>query len=291
MSDLDSKNSTSYPKILYDELEKLNQGDKENKENLIKMNLFDYQKYVFDYMTKMDNRGILLYHSVGSGKCMKIDTPILMYDGYIKKIQDIVVGDLIMGDDSTPRKVLSLARGVDNMYDIISNKGSKYTVNEAHILCLKVPSYPLLKINQSGYTVHWIKNNKFNIKRFNFNKKNKDKKYKDANIFLNSINNSQIIEISVLDYLKLSNSKQKLLYGYKAIIDFKDKEINVDPYVLGIWIGDINTDIFVINNPNKFTFEIHKLGLINNKHIPHIYKCNSREKRLQLLAGIIDVSG
>ena len=294
MSDLDSKNSTSYPKILYDELEKLNQGDKENKENkenLIKMNLFDYQKYVFDYMTKMDNRGILLYHSVGSGKCMKIDTPILMYDGYIKKIQDIVVGDLIMGDDSTPRKVLSLARGVDNMYDIISNKGSKYTVNEAHILCLKVPSYPLLKINQSGYTVHWIKNNKFNIKRFNFNKKNKDKKYKDANIFLNSINNSQIIEISVLDYLKLSNSKQKLLYGYKAIIDFKDKEINIDPYVLGIWIGDINTDIFVINNPNKFTFEIHKLGLINNKHIPHIYKCNSREKRLQLLAGIIDVSG
>ena len=29
-------------------------------------------------------------------------------------------------------------------------------------------------------------------------------------------------------------------------------------------------------------------NLIGNKHIPHIYKCNSREIRLQLLAGIID---
>jgi len=290
MSDNSSKNSTSYPKILYDELEKLN---KENNNN-IKMNLFDYQKYVFDYMTKMDIRGILLYHSVGSGKCMKIDTPILMYDGHIKKIQDIIVGDLIMGDDSTPRKVLSLARGVDNMYDIISNKGSKYTVNESHILCLKIPSYPLLKIDTYGYTIHWVDNNKFNVKKFNFknsDKKNKEMIYKEANIFLKTITNPQIIEISVSDYLKLSNSKKKILRGYKAIIEFQDKHVNLDPYVLGIWIGDINTDIFAIKNMNFIMYTIQSLRLINNKHIPHLYKCNSREKRLQLLAGIIDVSG
>ena len=290
MFDHDSKNSTSYPKILYDELEKLNIED--NNQDAIKMNLFDYQKYVYDYMTKMDARGILLYHSVGSGKCMKIDTPVLMYDGNIKKIQDVIVGDLIMGDDSTSRKVLSLARGVDKMYDIISNRGSKYTVNEAHILCLKIPSYPLLKMDQSGYSVYWVDDNKFNVKRFNFSSKRcKNNIYDEASIFLYSINKSQIIEISVLGYLKLSNSKKKLLYGYKAIIEFEDKKINLDPYVLGIWIGDINTDIFIINNPNNLTYELHQMGLINNKYIPHIYKCNSRYKRLQLLAGIIDVSG
>jgi hypothetical protein len=287
MSYHDSKNSTSYPKILYEELEKLNT---ENND-AIKINLFDYQKYVYDYITKMDARGILLYHSVGSGKCMKIDTPILMYDGNIKKIQDVIVGDLIMGDDSTPRKVLSLARGVDKMYDVISNKGSKYTVNEAHILCLKIPSYPLFKINQSEYNIYWVDNNKFNIKTFNFSNTNKNDIYEKANIFLNSITKPQIIEISISDYLKLSNSKKKLLYGYKTIIEFEDKDINMDPYVLGIWIGDINTDEFIINNFNSLTFIIQNLGLINNKHIPHLYKCNSREKRLQLLAGIIDVSG
>ena len=157
-----NKNSTSYPEILYEELRKLNLEKNDN----IKDNLFDYQKYVYDYMTKLDTRGILLYHSVGSGKCMKIDTPILMYDGSIKKIQDIHIGDLIMGDDSTPRKILSLARGVDKMYDVISNKKSKYTVNESHILCLKIPSYPLLKSNADGYTIYWVENNEFKVKKF-----------------------------------------------------------------------------------------------------------------------------
>lgn len=277
-----NKNSTSYPKILYDELEKLN---KENNDK-IKMNLFDYQKFVYDYMTKMDTRGILLYHSVGSGKCMKIDTPILMYDGNIKKIQDIKVGDLLMGDDNTPRTILSLARGVDKMYEIISNN-EKYTVNEAHILCLKIPSYPLLKKNKYYYSVHWVDNNKFNVKKF-YNNHNT---IEDANIFLNTIKNQQIIEISVYDYLKLSNRKKKILYTYKTIIDFPEKKITIDPYILGIWIGDINTDIYNNNSNTYFTNELIKLQLINNKHIPYIYKCNSKDNRLKLLAGIIDVSG
>ena len=42
-----------------------------------------------------------------------------------------------MGDDSTPRKVLSLARGKEQMYEIIPIKGMKYSVNESHILSLK----------------------------------------------------------------------------------------------------------------------------------------------------------
>ena len=50
---------------------------------------------------------ILLYHQTGTGKCHKKNTPILMFDGTIKKIQDIKKGELIMGDDSKKRKVLS----------------------------------------------------------------------------------------------------------------------------------------------------------------------------------------
>ncbi len=84
-----------------------------------------------------NKRGILAWHSTGAGKCHAIDTPILMFDGKIKLVQDIVVGDLLMGDDSKPRKVLALGRGQDIMYDIIPENGEKYTVNSEHILCLK----------------------------------------------------------------------------------------------------------------------------------------------------------
>jgi len=290
-----SKNSTSYPEILYEELKKLNLDTNDS----IKSNLFQYQQYVYDYMTKMDTRGILLYHSVGSGKCMKIDTPILMYDGRIKLIQDIVVGDLIMGDDSTPRKILSLARGVDRMYDIISNKRSKYTVNESHILCLKIPSYPLIKTINDGYAVHWVEDNEFKIKKFIYSETN-IKQYNnlvnsllktEAENFISNINNPQIIEISVLDYLNLSNRKKKLLKGYKAIINFQEIKTKLDPYALGVWLGDLNTDDFVIVNNNNIITEIANLEIVNEKKIPHEYKCNSINNRLQLLAGIIDVCG
>ena len=60
----------------------------------------------------------------------------MMYDGRIKMVQDIVVGDLIMGDDSTPRTVLSLSRGREMLYDVVPTKGEPYTVNESHILSL-----------------------------------------------------------------------------------------------------------------------------------------------------------
>jgi len=52
------------------------------------------------------------------GKTWIIDTEIVMYDGSIKKVQDIKVGDLVMGVDSTPRKVLSTHSLIDEGYRI-----------------------------------------------------------------------------------------------------------------------------------------------------------------------------
>jgi len=292
-----NKNSTSYPEILYDELKKLNKDLSSN--DSIKTNLFEYQQYVYDYMTKMDVRGVLLYHSVGSGKCMKKDTPILMYDGTIEKIQNIKVGDLIMGDDSTPRKVLSLARGVDKMYDVISNKRSKYTVNKDHILCLKASSYPLLKMNKNGYSVYYIENNNFQVKKFTYGNLDIDESLKniyfqEAIKFKTTITSPQILEISILDYLQLPARKKKLLKGYKAIIEFDETLVDkpkIDPYALGVWLGDNNTDDFVMINQNSFISEIYNLEIINNKKIPHNYKCTSKQNRLALIAGLLDTAG
>ena len=52
-------------------------------------------------------------------------------------VQDIKVGDKIMGDDSKERNILSLARGRETMYKVIPTKGDSYIVNESHILSLK----------------------------------------------------------------------------------------------------------------------------------------------------------
>ena len=73
----------------------------------------------------------------GEGKCLGKGTKIIMYDGSIKKVENIVVNDLLMGANSSPRKVLSVTNGIDDMYEIKQNRAINYVVNSKHILSLK----------------------------------------------------------------------------------------------------------------------------------------------------------
>ncbi len=73
----------------------------------------------------------------GTGKCLAKGTRILMFDGTTCRVEDVIVGDLLMGDDSTPRRVLSLCSEEDEMFEIEQQYGDNYTVNSAHILSLK----------------------------------------------------------------------------------------------------------------------------------------------------------
>lgn len=74
--------------------------------------------------------------SRGSGKCLSINTLVIMADGSVEKIQNIKVGDKVMGQDFKPRKVLGLHRGRCPMYEVRQIGGMDYTVSEGHLLCL-----------------------------------------------------------------------------------------------------------------------------------------------------------
>jgi len=80
--------------------------------------------------------GGLLSLPCGFGKCLGINTPVIMYNGKIKMVQTIMPGDKLMGDDSKSRNVLSICRGREQMYRIVPEKCDAYVVNESHILSL-----------------------------------------------------------------------------------------------------------------------------------------------------------
>jgi len=106
--------------------------------------LRDYQETVvstyLNHVRAAGSQGGIITIPCGAGKCLAKDTPILMYDGTIKLVQDVVVGDRLMGDDSTPRTVLTLARGRETMYRVRSHEADvDYTVNASHILTLVAP--------------------------------------------------------------------------------------------------------------------------------------------------------
>ena len=72
----------------------------------------------------------------GSG-CFAAGTPVLMYSGESKAVEDISCGDKLMGDDSTPRTVKKLFRGFSDMYNIKPRNGNPFKVNGEHKLVVK----------------------------------------------------------------------------------------------------------------------------------------------------------
>lgn len=225
----------------------------------------------------------------GCGKCLGFGTPIIMYDGSIKRVEDIIIGDLLMGPDSAPRKVLSTTHGTDSLFKIKQNKGDDYIVNKDHILVLT------LTPQGTKRRIDWDKE----------------------------------IEISVKDFISKTQSFQKEYKGFKTNIDFKEQNVSLDPYFLGLWLGDgtkSNTGIttedkeiidylhffakeqnLFIKKQNKNTYhlssgikvsvknnvlsQLRSLNLIDNKHIPKQYIQNSKEIRLKILAGLLDSDG
>lgn len=139
-----------------------------------------------------------------------------------------------------------------------------------------------------------------------------------------------IRNMSVSSILPHQSWVESRFKGYKVSVNFKNKPVKVDPYFVGLWLGDgnsrnmkvYNTDAkvidyifkyakdslmavsvgdlnrscksFTINNHHKGNFildEFHRYDLINNKHIPDDYMYTDRQSRLKLLAGLIDSDG
>ena len=189
------------------------------------------------------NGCVLISLYCGGGKCLGKNTQVLMYNGSVKMVQDIVIGDQIMGDDSKPRNVLSLARGHEQMYKITSAEGDTFTCNESHILSLKD-------------------------------------------------DNDNVVDISLKEYIKLPNNIQKQMKYYKTSVDFNEKNITIDPYVLGVWLGDKTLlEPFMSKEKNYLLNQLQNYGLLKKSYIPFDFKCNTKKIRLRLLAGILDTIG
>jgi superfamily II DNA or RNA helicase/intein/homing endonuclease len=286
----------------------------------------DYQELTIERAIQ-SSRGVLKI-ATGGGKCLGKGTKVLMFDGTEKNVEDIRDNDLLMGPDSTSRRVLSTTNGVGQLYKIKQKNGDDYVCNDAHILCLQKTSIPSKKIK-----------------------------------------GGEEIQITASDFHNSNKTFKHYHKGYKVGVEFANfKQVPIDPYWLGLWLGDGNSDMPAITSGDKeivdyikkfarendlliterpghgcktyhlvkyYRSESHKtclyekcnskaiisgmcnkhykrkykngfragdksnpltnslieLKLLNNKHIPLAYKNNSRDIRLKILAGLIDSDG
>lgn len=298
-----------------------------------KENILDDNKMRESTIEKSRMNGVVLFSINSCGKCLSPDTKILMMDGSIKLAKEIKKGDLLMGDDSDPKTVLATCAGQAMMYKIVPIRGDPYIVNGPHMLSLKSSGYKSINWagdNKQYYDAYWIQNHVNQSKTFYVkNYGSKKKAYKAALQFLNIIpsDRGKIIDISVDDYLKKPVRWRNNYYTYHVGVDYAERPVELDPYILGQWLGDgtsahpqITTadqeivDYYQkfcddhdlnISKQDKFHYYIskkkggsnfflnmlRKYNLINNKHIPESYLINSRKVRLAVLAGLVDSDG
>lgn len=105
-------------------------------------------KRVIQILARRKKNNPILLGDAGVGKCLARGTKVLMYDGSFKAVEDVVVGDQLMGIDSTPRTVLSLGNGYDDMYRVAQKNGNDYVVNSEHILSLKASGHKKIKTGE-----------------------------------------------------------------------------------------------------------------------------------------------
>lgn len=232
--------------------------------------IFDHntsQEKLFNTVAKNSIESIRQGYNVtifayGNTGCLDPDTPVLMFDGKIKKAKDIVIGDLLMGDDSTPRTVLQLFSGEDDIYDVFQSSGNTYRVNKSHVLTLKCPDPKIRWNNKGKYKVKWYEQTGKKTKTFQIYNNNNEKSFHLAVQFLKTLPKNVYIDIPLEEYLKKSNNWKKYHNGIKTSVEYPEKHLNIDPYIFGL---EMITDT-----------------------IPEEFLINSRKNRLKLLAGILD---
>lgn len=192
--------------------------------------------------TVYDN--MLLFHETGTGKCHGKNTPILMFDGRTKMVQNIKITDTLMGDDSNERTVFSTTTGKDSLYNVINvdnSSAKKFSVNKEHILCLKSVDFPIIKrkrgLNNNKIIIEWIEYCKIVSKTFFYKNEEEDIVFKEVMEFIKEVKSEEILEIAVKDYVKLPNSTKKKLKGYSVPVEFIEKK-TFNPYVMGVWISN-----------------------------------------------------
>jgi hypothetical protein len=71
------------------------------------------------------------------------------------------------------------------------------------------------------------------------NNENILKTYNEICEFSNNINDNNVFDISVKDYLKLSKTTKSRLAGVRGnCVNWEYQKVDLDPYILGLWLGD-----------------------------------------------------
>ena len=236
-----------------------------------------------DLLVKKGNKII-----IADWKGLPLDTEIPTVNGW-STIKDLQEGDIIFDKDGNPTKILHKSEVHHNpCYKITFDNGDTIVADHEHRWEISFSTSKTSKYH-GEYKTQVMTTEE--IAKYLENLPNKKTAY---------------------DIPKIVNPRP---------LNLEMKDLPIDPYVLGCWLGDgskqcgvitnetnnvlgeiqrrgytLGEDISAENRTSSYTIlglypKLKELNLINNKHIPDIYQRASYEQRLDLLRGIMDTDG
>lgn len=255
------------------------------------------------------NDRFILADDMGLGKGLNINTLVYTPTGTIK-IGDLNVGEKVIGSDGLPYNVIGVfPQGLMETYKITFNDGVTIITDENHLWSVSSPNYSKNRKNDRIKkslvlsTKQMYEGGKIKIKGVGYNQ---GKNY-DIETFYKSPNGNNKWQIPIV----------------KPIIFENNYSLPIDPYLLGLGLGDgsfkgenirfsVHKDDFdemfshynikenkpeqnkrngYVNVGNSlFDLEIEHTRS-QTKFIPELYKYTSIEDRLSLLQGLMDTDG
>lgn len=241
----------------------------------------------FDILLAYKYKGEIVY-SIHDFKGLPLDTPILTTNGF-KTMGELKVGDYVYDKDGNPTRII-------NCSEIHNNRCMKIIFDDGYSIVSDFEHRWLITFNERD-NVKEVVMTTDEIKSYmdELNKNKKRPAHKIPKIYISKPLNS-------------NNGK-----------------LPIDPYVLGVWLGDGHSNSGYVTNMYDDIFkEIERRGykigknvdknghtgkahtrcifglytklkndkLINNKHIPDYYITNSSyEQKLDILRGLMDTDG
>ena len=263
--------------------------------------LRDYQKKASDaavsfFANKAKKANAIMVLPTG---CHAKGSKILMYDGSIKNVEDIKVGDELVGDDGNKRTVLEIHRGVDKLYEITPIKGEPFVVNGGHILSLyktnEGKNFPSCMPRIDEISVEEYINTSKNYKHLHKLRKpsfvnfgNEDKSVIEP--YFLGLYLGDGCSINGIDITSQRKEVEDFLYSFATKYNMKVRKATKPNNLASTYsLSNIRVSR---TNPNPITIFLDELGLTGLtsafKFIPIHYKTASKSDRMELLAGLLD---
>jgi len=210
------------------------------------------------------------------GKALSLDTPLATPDGWTT-MGEVAVGDLVMGADGRPTRVVAATDVMDGRpcYEVHFSDGSVIVADEQHQWITQTRSERRQRASGSVRTTQQI---------------------------------FQTVRTVTADHRANHSVKTS------GALQLPERALPVPPYVLGAWLGGgtsasatlTTADAELVmrleaeglarcqtcrNDHGTVTALLRTLGVLGNKHIPVSYLRSGEAQRRDLLAGLLDTDG